>query len=212
MMRRRQTRFRRSRLQVEGRWARRFALIMLLAALAGGLPAEALAHIPTNSPYEEGVGEKEWATVSNTLVVVGQALGFAFLAAVLHAQRKRPLWIDVGAALGIQIVLSLLLFVPTMMLISLGTYETHISYAGYEILLALRREMVASVLWLSAITLTLGWGLSALALLVFRGLRRRWLIGLLHVLVFHPLAFPVGALIGLMYVFYLWQPPGQRAG
>lgn len=167
--------------------------------------SEVLAHISTRSPYHDGVTEKDWATISNAIFFLSQLLGWAYLTAVLQVQRRWRFWMNIAVALLAQVGLALILFLPSMIILSFGAREPHISYFGYELLTVVRPELVSARLWLNAITFAIGWGLSVLLLLTVRGMHRRWLAALFHVLVFHSFTFPVGALLGLMYVLYLWQ-------
>lgn len=180
------------------------ASLLLATALTAASSSTAFAHITHRSPYQDGVAEEPWATASNVIFVLSQVLGWAYLTAVLKLHRPGALWRYMILALLFQIVIGLLLFLPGMAIHSIGTHELHISYSGLE-LFVLRPEMISGILVLNAITLVIGWAASALLLLLAKVSHRRWLAALLHTLVFHALLFPIGPLLGLIYVLYLCQ-------
>jgi hypothetical protein len=182
------------------------AAILVLATCG-----EACAHITTSSPYKTGVNEHDWALVSNGIFAAGQLLGWGYLAAVLHAERRRLMWknlllatfVQSGVALGMCIagVVSFLFAVNPL------ASELHIIPSGYEIAALFDPKHVPKLVLANLLTFAVGWGWSLALLFVVRGMRRRWVVALFHALVFHPFAFPIGPLAGLIYVLHVRQTP-----
>ncbi len=167
--------------------------------------SEALAHISTRSPYRRGVAEENWALFSNAVFVVGQLLGWAYLAVVLQTVRRWSLWVNIIAAFLMQLAIAAVLLIAGVISFIMAadlTSELHVIATGFEIVGVARPEIVSRLLLHSAATFAVGWGLSLLLLLVMRGMRDRWRVALFHTLVFHPFAFPVGPLLGLMHALY----------
>ncbi|MEX0717199.1 MAG: hypothetical protein WD066_11455 [Planctomycetaceae bacterium] len=189
--------------------------VVLLAAIAVAvMSAEASAHITSISPYQSGVSERDWALLSNGIFVLGQLLGWGYLFAVLHAEQRRSAWRSFGLAsfvqAGVAVGMFLLGAISFLMAASF-TLEFHLVPSGYEIFAVVRPEIVPNLLLANTATFVLGWGWSGLLLFVVRGMRRRWLVALFHALVFHPFAFPVGPLAGLIHALYVRQRPAYRA-
>jgi hypothetical protein len=129
---------------------------------------------------------------------------------VLQAERRGFIWRNLGLAFLIQAGVAHVLFFTGIISVIMGmggrfTQAGFVAASGYELLCVVQSKWVSGLLLASTVTFAISWLLSGLLLLIVRGMRRRWLVALFHALVFHPFAFPVGALAGLMYALRLWQ-------
>ncbi|MEX2172233.1 MAG: hypothetical protein WD851_23130 [Pirellulales bacterium] len=178
-----------------------------------GIAGEALAHIPSQSPYHPSVDEAAWAQVSLAIFLAGQGAGFAYLLLLLIAYRRGPVWKNLGLALLFQLVIAGLLFIAggIAFLMAAGfSRDLHIVATPIEIATVVRPEMIPNLLFANLLTFALCVGLGWLLLLTIRPLRKNWLVPFIHTLVYHPLVFPVGIVVGVIHAIYVFRTPAEK--
>lgn len=194
----------------------RWQILCCSTALFGvlGIAGETLAHIPHESPYHQGVDETAWAEASAAMFLAGQGAGFAYLLLLLIAYRRGPVWKNLGLALLFQLVIAGLLFIAggIAFLMAAGfSSDLHIVATPIEIATVVRPEVIPNLLFVNLLTFALCVGLSWLLLLSIPPLRKNWLVPFIHTLVYHPLVFPVGIVVGVIHAIYLFRTPEKPA-
>lgn len=190
-------------------------LFTALLALVILWPSVAAAHIPHNSPYSKGVDELAWAQMGAAIFVAGQVAGLVYLAVVLFAFRGHPVVANIGLALLFQAIIAALLFIVSAIAYHAAagfTPQMHFATNPYELVSVVRPEIVPKMFFASVTTFALFAGLGWLLLLTISPLRKRWTVPFVHTLVYHPLVFPVGIVIGAIHAIYVYRnPPQERA-
>jgi hypothetical protein len=183
-------------------------LIALTGLLISAAPAS--AHISHESPYaERTINAATASLISNLVFGVLQLLGALYLALVFCLMsdpvnpRKTALCFLKG--FGIQLGVTVVLVVCDFFIFFPLNFESttfHINPSGAECLF-FRADKVGVGLIANAIGFAIGFLLSRAFLAAVELKRDKWVIALMHALVFHPLFFPVGLVVGFMNVVYL---------
>lgn len=174
-----------------------------------------LAHITTHPFYREGVNESHWSTVSNVIAVgcaLAAVLHLAFMVGAFRSERRAA---RVIAAVLLQIVVSALFLIACAFSVLTAAGLTHglnVMPSLAELISLVRPELTPEVSLAVAATFALAWGLSRLLLFCWNDVRPAGRISFVQALVMHPVAFPIGQLVGLMHAIYVFRTARAEHG
>jgi hypothetical protein len=174
-----------------------------------------LAHITTHPFYRSGVDEPFWGAVSNYIAVGCQLAAVLHLAFVVGAFRSERRAARVIAAVLVQIVVSSLFLIACAFSVLTAAGLTHgliVMPSLAELVSLVRPELSPGVSLAIAATFALAWGLSRLLLFCWKDVRPAGRISFVQALVIHPVAFPIGQLVGLMHAIYVFRTARAEHG
>jgi hypothetical protein len=188
---------------------------MTLVTAAPALNHPLLAHITTHPFYRSGVDEPFWGAVSNYIAVGCQLAAVLHLAFVVAAFRSERRAARVIAAVLVQVVVSALFLIACAfsVLTAAGlTRGLNVMPSLAELVSLVRPELTPGVSLAVAATFALAWGLSRLLLFCWKDVRPAGRISFVQALVLHPVAFPIGQLVGLMHAIYVLRTARAKHG
>lgn len=179
------------------------------------LPSGVLLHISTRPYYREGFDAGFWIKIDCGVFAGCQIAALAYFLVVVICYRKSGSRFLLELGILMQLLASgFLAAISTLsMFMALGfVQEFLLMPPAFLASFAARPEAVPET-WLAAtVTFLLAWGTCRLLLIPVKGTPHKWQVSFVHAGVMHPIAFPIGQLVGLMHAIYIVRTARRQHG
>ena len=179
-------------------------------------PPAVLLHIPTRPYYRDGFDTEVLVNVDYGVFALCQIAALAYYVLILVRYRAlgRRFVVPLGILLQVLASGALMLISAFATLLAFGLGLQHFVLMPPAIMFsfAARPDEVPETWMAAGCTFLLTWGICRILLIPLRGLSDKGMISLIHAGVMHPIAFPIGQLIGLMHAIYVVRTARRQHG